>query len=434
MSFLQKIYNLNNEFLQRLNRHDSPRQGIAPQILSRILECDEDVVELSLGKFGLKLRSFANKLDFAHPEIISIFDGTLANDQEFAQECLELLSLTHFARDNKLTKIIPILGRILTKESLSKAVIKKIDSSYNRLYVRLLKDPIERKEIRSTKKRQIIDLESIYNKGEEIWNAQPDSFSRFLRFNSAYQDDLKFAEKKLKRYEEMGCKSLADEVRKSIDVFREHVDQSHYGFNRITMTNAAIILAKFFGFNYHPSQEVSGSFVGTYRTEAKITVDRKFFGNYNFDPEQCVEFDPIVSEITRSPSFTIKQQNPFIYQPRVYPLHEFWELASQDIKDIISLLEEFPDAGNKPIFDHFGVIVPGLSFPPQKDGIFTFLDEHGIAQVFSTKEKAEKALDFTLIAGGFIFPIIVGEKDGKCYFISHFNAKDKNESNKQSNG
>lgn len=423
---LQKIFDLHREFLRRLDRHDPPLQGIVPQILTRILECDEDVLELSLGKVGHKLRSFASKVDFAHPEIISVFDGALADDQEFAQECLELLSLAQFARDNQLTKIMPILGRILTKESLSKTVVKKIDSPHNRLHVRLLKDPVEREEIRLTKKRQIIDLESIYNKGEEGWNAQPDSFSRFLRFDTAYQDDLKLAEKKVKRYEEMGCKSLADEVRKSIDIFREHMEQSHYGFNRITMTNAAIILAKSLGFNYSPSQEVTGGFVGSYRTEAKITVNRKFFGKYNFDPEQVLGFDPIVSEIARSPIFTVKQQNPYVYQPRVYPLHEFWELASQDVKDIISLLEAFPDAGGKPIFDHFGVIVPSVSLPhSQKDGIFTFLDERGLAQVYSTKEEAEKALDFALIAGKYIFPIIVGEKDGKCYFLSYFNAKDK---------
>lgn len=426
--FFRKIADIHAEFLRRLDRHDPPSQNSVPLILTRILECDEDILELSLGKIGQKLRLFAAKVDFTHPEIVSVFDGVLADDQSFAQECLELLLLAQFARDHQLTKIIPLLGRAVAKDSLSKTIVRKIDSpQHNRMHVRLLKDPQEREEIRLTKRMQTIDLQSIYNKGEEVWNAQPDSFSRFLRFDTAYQDDLKLAEKKVLRYEELGCKSLAEEVRKSIVVFREHMEQSHYGFNRITMTNAAVILAKSVGFSYTPSQEVTGGFVGSYRTDAKITINRKFFGKYNFDPDQIIGFDPIVSEIARSPIFTVKQQNPYLYQPRVYPLHEFWDLASQEIKDIIALLEAFPDAGNKPIFDHFGVIVPSVALPQQvpKDGIFTFLDERGLVQGFSLKDDAEKALDSILIKGEYIHPIIVGEKDGKCYFLSYFNAKDK---------
>jgi len=425
--FFRKMMDIHTEFLRRLDRHDPPLKKTAPLILRHILECEEDVLELSLGSIGQKLRSFASKIDFSHPEIVSVFDGVLADDQTFAQECLELLQLAKFARDNQLSKILPLLGRVVAKESLSKIVIKKIDSpQHNRMHVRLLKDPLEREEIRLSKRMQTIDLQSIYNKGEEVWNAQPDSFSRFLRFDTSYQDDLTLAEKKVERYEELGCNSLADEVRKSIDIFREHIEQSHYGFNRITMTNAAVILAKSVGFNYVPSQEMICGF-GTHRTEAKINVDRKFFGRYNFDPEQSLEFNHAISEIAHSPIFTTKQKNNYLYQPRVYPLHEFWEITSHEMRDIIALLESFPDAGNKPIFDHFGVIVPGVALPQQtpKDDLYTILDDNGLAQIFSSKEAAEKALDLILIKGEYIFPIVVGEKDGKCYFLSYFNAKDK---------
>lgn len=429
--FFQKIIEVHAEFLRRLDRHDPPLQNSAPLILKRILECDEEILDFSLGKIGHKLRSFASKVDFSHPEIISVFDGVLADDQSFSQECQELLLLAQYAKDHHLTKILPLFGKFVTKEALPKNIVKKIDSQHHRMHVRLLKDPQEREEVRLTKRMQVIDLQSIFNKGEEVWNAQPDSFLRFLRFDTAYQDDLKLAERKVARYEELGCKSLADEVRKSIDSFREHIEQSHYGFNRITMTNAAIILAKSVGFTYSPSHEVTGGFVGSYRTNAKITVNRKFFEKYNFDPEQTVGFDPIASEFTRSPIFTIKQQDPYTYKPRVYPLHEFWELASQEMKDIISLLEAFPDAGNKPIFDHFGIIVPSVAIPKKKEeigcipGPYSFLDENGITQIYASEEDAEKALDFILIKSEYIHPIIVGEKNGKCYFLSYFNAKDK---------
>lgn len=420
--FYQKVLEIHNEFLKRLDRHDPPLHNDAPLILQRILECDEDILEFSLGKIGHKLRLFASKVDFSHPEIVSVFDGLLADDQEFSKECLELLLLAQYARDNRLNRIIPLLGQTLAQDTFPKAIIRKIDSPQNnRLHVRLLKDAQEREDIRLSKRMQGIDLQAVYNKGEDAWNAQPDSFSKFLRFDTAYQDDLKFAEKKVKRYEELGCNSLADEIRKSIDIFREHMEQSHYGFNRITMTNAAIILAKSMGWTFIPSKDVAGVY-SAYKTDPKIIVDRKFFGKYNFDPEQIIGFDPLISEMAKSPVFTVKQQEPYHYQPRVYPLHELLHLATSDLRSIIEVLERFPDAGDKPIFDHFGVIVPGVALPQQapKDGIFSFLDEKGLAQIFHTKEQAEKALDMALVQGGHISPVLVGEKDGKCYFISYF--------------
>ena len=150
------------------------------------------------------------------------------------------------------------------------------------------------------------------------------------------------------------------------------MEQAYYGFNRITMTNAAVILAKSLGFSY----SVLG-FPGE-NSEKKITVNRKFFGKYNFDPEQTLEFSPYVSEMAGSPIFTQKQQNPYTYEPRVYPLHELSDIVPDNVRDTISRLEEFPDAGGKPIFDHFGVIVPGVALPQQapKGNVYIFLDEN----------------------------------------------------------
>lgn len=410
----EKVLELQNEFLRRLARHEPPPQYCVPSLLYRVVECDDALLEFTLGKMGQKLRSFAQNVDFQHPEIVSIFDGVIANDQDFAQECMELLVLGQFARDHNLKRIVPALGRALTKESLARNIIKKIDiPANNRMHVRLLKDSKEREEIRMTKRMQIIDLQSVYKKGEEIWNAQPDNFTKFLRFDTAYQDELKVAEKKALRYEELGCTSLAAEVRKSIQSFREHIEQSYYGFNRITMTNAAVILAKSLGYTH-------GLSYGTWTTEGKITVNRKFFGKYNFDPEQTMEFSPIVSSVAGSPIFTQKVQAPYNYEPRVYPLHEFANIMTDNVRSTISLLEAFPDAGDKPIFDHFGVIVPGVAFPLENQKMYTFSDERGVVQSYSTREEALKTLDSILIQGEYFHAVLVGEKDGKCYFISYF--------------
>lgn len=418
----EKVLELQKEFLKRLAYHESPSKYSVPSLLHRVIECDDDLLDFTLGKVGQKLRLFAQNVDFQHPDIAFVFDGIIANDQDFAQECMELLVIGQFARDKNLKRIIPALGKTLTKEYLTRSIINKIDvPANNRMHVRLLKDVNDREEIRMTKRMQIIDLHSLYKKGEEIWNVQPDNFTRFLRFDTAYQDDIDIAEKKANRYEELGCISLAAEVRKSIESFREHKEQSYYGFNRITMTNAAIILAKSLGYIYTPPQDGGPAAYGNWKAEGKITVHRRFFGKYNFDPEQTTEFCPIVSSVVGSPIFTKKIQSPYNYEPRVYPLHEFAEIMTDNVRNTVSLLEEFPDANNKPIFDHFGVIVPGVAFPLDKQSSYSFLDENGIVQSCSTREAALKSLDSILIKGEYFHGVLIGEKDGKCFFICYWN-------------
>lgn len=420
-SWLCKVLEVQREFLRRLSKHEPPVQHYVPALLSKIVEADSDLLDITLGSLGQKLQLFARNVDFQHPEITSIFDGLIADDQTFAQECLELLTLGQFAKENHLHRIIPHLGRVVTKESISKNVLRKIDTPQNnRMHVRLLADPDERLEIRMTKRMQVIDLQGVYKKGEEMWNAQPDTFKKFLRFDTAYQDDILVAEKKAVRYEELGCISLASEVKKSIAMFREHMEQAYYGFNRITMTSVAIILAKSLGYKFIPASDITHAAYGTFRKEAKITVPQKFFGKFNFDPESNFTFQTHISHLIGSPIFTQKPSVDYDFEPRVYPLHELYDIATQNVKDTIAILEAFPDAGNKPIFDHFGVIVPGINFPFFKENLYTYLDENGIVHSYKNKEEASKSLDRTLIKGKHFHPIIVGERDGKCYFICYF--------------
>jgi hypothetical protein len=67
------------------------------------------------------------------------------------------------------------------------------------------------------------------------------------------------------------------------------------------------------------------------------------------------------------------------------------------------------------------LIVPGVDFPLRKSDSFTFLDKSGIIRLFDTREDAIKDLDKILIENKDVYPIIIGEKDGKCYFISFWN-------------
>jgi hypothetical protein len=149
-------------------------------------------------------------------------------------------------------------------------------------------------------------------------------------------------------------------------------------------------------------------------------VPRSFFGKYNFESDVQLEFSPYITNLAGSPIFTSKAPQNYPYEPRVYPLFELWDIAPESVVKTIGLLEEFPDANNKPIFDHFGVIVPGIGLSYQQNKGYVFLDENGMAQIFPVREMALKALDKIMIKGKYLYPIIIGEKDGKCYFICFF--------------
>lgn len=420
--YIQKVAEIQEMFRRRVSRHETPPYFVPPALLKWVLECDDEILQFSLGKIGKKLKMFAEGVDFTHPDLPNVFDGFLTDNQEFAQECIELISLARYARQEGLNRIIPLMGDKIVGGSLPKNVLKKIDiPQNNRMNVRLLKNKEDRDSIRLTKRPQTIDLTGVYKKGEDFWNAQPDNFQRFVRFDVAYQEELKKAERKVQRYEELGCKSLAEEVKKSVQTFREHMEQSYYGFNRITMMSAAVIMAKSLGFSYQPPQEILSSNYLIGSNEGKILVQRKFFGKYNFDPEQTLEFSHYVSMVAGSPIFTPKLMDPFRYEPRVYPLHEFSSIAPEEVKNTVALLEAFPDANGKPIFDHFCLIVPGVAFPAAVESLaYAFLDEKGTLQTFPSREEAVKALDMTLIKGNYLHAIMVGEKDGRCYFISYF--------------
>jgi len=409
--YLNKVLNFQSEFFKRLKVIDRLPENKVPELVSKLQYYDDEIIRSGLGDVGLKLKNFLLQVDLSHPEIANVFDGILADNQDFSLYCRELLSLADFAHRDNLYLVVPYLNQFLYKEH--KSSIRKIDApSANRVNVRFLKDPDEREQIRCSKKMQIIDLQGIYKKGKSFWDSQPNNFARFLRFDTGYQDELKKAEKKAKRYDELGCTSLADEVRKTMELFREHTECNYFGFNRITMTTASIILAKSLGYGYF--EDNSGD---------KIVINRKIF--YNFNPESPIEYNPYVSLASGNNAFTDKPQTPYDYEPRVYPYHEFSSIASEETRNIICHLENFPDVGDKPIFDHFGVIVPGVEFPLRKSQSITFLDKAGIIRSFIDRESSLKELDGILVQDKDIYPIIIGEKDGKCYFIAYFQAKEK---------
>jgi hypothetical protein len=365
-------------------------------LLTKILNTNVEVIELALGKLGSKLHNFAQAVDLEHPHVGELFDEISESDA--IENVLELLQLAEYGKENNLTRVISTIGnKIVCRERFCRNLLRTIDSPVNnRWRIRLLKTREQRDEVRSQKRMQIIDLSSFFKKGDEIWASQPSNFKNFIRYNTSYQEEINIAEKKAMRYLGLGCRGLYDYIQESIDTFKTQVHESYFDFNRVTMTNAAIILAKSLGCRLVSS-------FGTPSEEKEIfsiSMPRVIFGDYCFQ--------------SGSDSYT--------YEPRVYPLNQLWHLASSEIKCLIDHLEVFPEAGGKAIFDNYVVLVPGPLCPVNTnlEGKFAILDKDGIHLLYDSREESYFALDCILLRDNIVPGVLLGERDGKCFFVSLF--------------
>jgi hypothetical protein len=74
----------------------------------------------------------------------------------------------------------------------------------------------------------------------------------------------------------------------------------------------------------------------------------------------------------------------------------------------------------KPIFDQYWAIVPGI-LPSIEEFCYSgtcVLKRDDQCELFKDQESFLKALDHMLITKGAINPAILGEIDGKCYFVT----------------
>lgn len=365
-----------------------------PDIVHKIM--DTPNIEVVLGSFGVRLQSFLKAIDLSHPDVPVIFSQIFSDDLMFYRDVRELIELADYARERSIKVLSKVAGKILRQGYIPKTVLDSIDSPSNNLHrIRLLKTQDERNLARAQKDMQVVNLNIITKKGDEIWNSQPDNFRSYLRFNRPYEEEIKQAEEKAARYERFGLKELTQRVLNSIFEFKNQLQEMYYGFNRLTITNASVILAKFLGCKLITSWSSNFNELRSYR----ISVPKDIFGSYSFE--------------------TTPTGDAFDYEPRVYPLDMLWDIVPISVKQIVDHLENFPDAGGKSIFDNYIVLTPSPLYPRfGLDGKFGFRDSTRTDVLFNTRELAMEALDRVLINKCYIFPILLGEKDGKCFFIS----------------
>ena len=89
------------------------------------------------------------------------------------------------------------------------------------------------------------------------------------------------------------------------------------------------------------------------------------------------------------------------------------DLAPDGVRKIVDTLESFPEANGKPVFDHFGVIVPSVIYSES-----CFRDSIGLIRKIDDMQELSVLLDRSLVKTKSVIPVLIGERDNKCYFIS----------------
>jgi hypothetical protein len=349
----------------------------------------EDVVETVFGTAGVNLQYFLGQMDLKHPDLRDNVEERIFNSHS-STTFGSMVGLVKLAIDSNKKELLPALSQV---DFIPRDLYEQADTER---HIRCLKDAVTRQEYRKNKKSQAVDTATFSRRGEEIWNMQPASFVSLMRYEKAYDEEVKAAKHRAKRFRDLGCVAMAGEVMKSVELFESQLSDSYLGFNRLTFNSALVILAK-----WHKYDFTAPYILSAWPTERnyRILVPARYFADYDFFEK---------SE---------EQAMCWNYSPRIYPLADL-EPLTPDMKEIIGLCEEHPQYGNRPLFDHYVVMLPGVDYPSFREKSYTFRSDTGSLTSFDDYNKARHSLDRTLLHAGAFSGVVMGERDGKCYFIS----------------
>lgn len=315
----------------------------------------------------MRLKGFAAEVDFAHPDLFGLFDA------DFSESVLCLLrvagcELNEFVAEN--------LRRVITKHSQYKHLSRIVDAPTKNLRQCRFVRPEFRSAIRNVKRTQPVDLRVLVSKGLDFWDDCPDDFSGYIRGLNRLLPLVQEATAQHERFTTFGLTSLAKEIEDQLNkIMSASQDDRYYGFNRITMTTAAVILGHMLNVSFQPSKHGDHMYSRPFRCRLDC---RQFSGNPHFD---ALDKD-----------FPIGVTD---YKPIVIPINQM-ERKSAQMLSLLQSLDNWPETQNKAIFDHFWVMTPDLNFTGNQE------------------------LMYDLIEDGRLVGILLGEKDGDVFFVSYW--------------
>lgn len=401
------------EILKRIYQSEQPVKSVqADGILPIIKECSEDVAAIALGNFGMRLRTFSLEIDLSHPDLASIYHGQLVGHQPgtLSRDGADLLRIAGFPIQVS-SHCESYLRKFVSKTDYFAELDRVIDSPFNNcLHVRFLPNRVDRDSVRRIKRCQEVGLGQLYSKGISFWEQLPNDFSDYYRGQNRFQKDIDEGRARMSYFLKHGLRSMSDTIEKSVlELETTSKMEMQYSFNRVGLTNAAIILAKLVGYEYAVGECFASKSKSDLTNSMAYAVPEQF-PQYDFFDD---EFDSVNEGAFRA--------NKIEYSPRVYTFEEMRDQASEAMLDLVNYLESFPEANNKSIFDHYRVLVPSLAYPNkfQKEPFHFKLPDGQRIEVENLQE-AQKALDICLLKQKCIAGVLLGERNGDHFFLSYW--------------
>lgn len=370
-------------------------------ILRKITQYSHAEIQDGLGEFGIKLLRFAQSIDVddPHPDLFTIYDGQFVGD--FSRIACDVLLVINYIRDKNVSSdVVDGLRRLVTRHPAYSVLSQNIDSPLSNLrHVRFLDSSEKRQECRKQKSDQVVGLGVLYKKGKSYWNAHGQGFESYHRHVNRYQKERSEAVERLKHFSQFGLKSMSQEIEHYIERLDEKARAEQYlGFNKISLTTASIILAKMNGFEFDVDyQPYSYS-----RTHAAMCYTQA-------SQHDWFDLDP--NEQGCSSKIEIR--------PRTYPYAEVKDECSPDVRELVDSLESCPATNNKPLFDHYRVLITGVDFPNSSQWKPSYALD-GQPLYFDSVSEGQRSLDMHLMRSDVLTSILVGERDGEHFFICYW--------------
>lgn len=341
-------------------------------------------VAAAFGVGGSEFHEFVQPIDVFHPDFLDVLSRRLLAKGRQALFA-SLVGLTELAVREGRLDLLPELAGL---EVLGRMPFAP------KQFVRCMADSQTRQDYRCVKTVQTLNVSAIARKGPELWNSQPESPAPLARFELAYSKEIDAANRRAKQFADLGCVAMAAEVLKSVETFTTQLAGTYQGFNWVTFNAASVILAKWHGFSL-VAPPILSSFPSDRNFRVAVDVPK-------------MKWDFTVEATDREAMWN--------YSPRVYPLHVLEPLPPV-VAEIVTACEAYKPFGGRPLFDYYAVMVPGVDYPPERNGTYSFRTATGELVSYKDAYEAKTNLDKSLLAGGAISAMVLGERDNKCYFL-----------------
>lgn len=394
-----------SQILKEIYKRSRKRIRKTSGILKELQTANTKDIFDALGDHGEHLHRLIQRIDVDHPDIISINKGHFSSSQKykFSREACDRLKLARLAKEHNLSpSILDSAKNRLYDGMFSKEIYEISDPVYSGRHIRFLNNSEDIRYARSFESVHSIVFHEPNVVGQ-LWSQTSENLLKYSRNQVVYETELSETKNRIDFYLKFGLNDFARHIQNSFDQIQTCMKkENYYGFNKISLETASIILSKMSGYSLANADNQDG-----FPDNVQVFVTPNTFGGYKFWVENDHLYDPN------------RLFNVFGLVPRAHPYHELENIAPKRINELIQYLDCFPDIGNRPLFDNYLVLIPGIYYPePNTTGRYR-LPNGELSEVMRS-DLARIKLDREFLAQGILTSALVGIRDREMYFISYF--------------